>query len=479
MRAGTTSKNLELRIPEIKTKDISPVQLVFSPLNGSIVEISKPILINVTGIDSSGNLAQCQFWYMALAADCPLWMIDTNQFTCTESENVTICYRREPCTTRELPFEYKAIVCIPGHGWRFVQDGIPSNRLNEAPEMIHNPTCLEHHSSSVTLSISFGIQNLQPACSKSFINSMSKEIDTFIVSHCPTTGWTFVSKENTVNNVSFNYSTSNEDTNIVLSCISDITESLAQQLPQAKIPCSPAIRSHTITYHVYCAPGWGANTNLKCEKCPPGYFATSETCTPCPQGTFSNTHGANKCSLCGPGKSTLKEAAESEEECIPVCSPGYYSKSGLAPCLPCAKGSFQSQFGQKSCINCPSNLTTGKRASRSPDECRNPCPPGTYSVTSGGIEPCLPCPKGFYQESSGNSTCQPCPSRKSTLEEGASTRFHCICKIIINIIIIIVGINFYFQLHYVMLLDVKMEENVKIKNAIVLWDFRDTIAVLS
>ncbi|KAE9553170.1 hypothetical protein FO519_003609 [Halicephalobus sp. NKZ332] len=433
MRKGTTSKHLDLRIPEIKTKDISPVQLVFSPLNGSMIEISKPVLINVTGIDSSGNLAQCQFWYIAMAADCPLWMVDTDQFLCTESENVTICYRRQPCTTRELPFEYKAIVCIPGHGWRFVQDNVPSNRLNEAPEMVRNPVCLEHHSSSITLSISFRTQDLQPACSKTFIASLTKEIDNFVTSHCPTTGWIFISKENAANNVSFNYSTSNQDTDVVLSCISEITESLARELPHAKVPCAPVIRSHTITYHVYCAPGWGANTNLKCEKCPPGYFATSELCVPCPQGTFSTISGANKCNPCGFGKSTSKEGADSEDECIPVCSPGYFSRSGIAPCLPCAKGSFQENPGQTSCVNCPSNLTTGKRGSRSLDECRSPCPAGSYSVASGGVGSCLPCPKGFYQESFGTSTCQPCPPGTTTLEEGASTRFYCIspsCEII-------------------------------------------------
>ena len=88
----------------------------------------------------------------------------------------------------------------------------------------------------------------------------------FVKRHCPSVGWKFLAKEIDNNIISFNYTTANSNTETVLACISEVTNSLTRELPQAKIECAPLIKSHTITYHVYCSEGWGANTNLRCGK---------------------------------------------------------------------------------------------------------------------------------------------------------------------------------------------------------------------
>lgn len=55
-----------------------------------------------------------------------------------------------------------------------------------------------------------------------------------------------------------------------------------------------------------------------------------------------------------------------------------------------------------------------------------PCAPGTYSTT--GVEPCLPCAKGYYQSSVKQTSCLLCGGGMSTYGVGASSLSQCIGK---------------------------------------------------
>ena len=46
------------------------------------------------------------------------------------------------------------------------------------------------------------------------------------------------------------------------------------------------------------------------------------------------------------------------------CSTGYVSKTGLEPCFPCPRGYFQPQIGQSSCFLCPNNGKTDTTGSK-------------------------------------------------------------------------------------------------------------------
>ena len=47
------------------------------------------------------------------------------------------------------------------------------------------------------------------------------------------------------------------------------------------------------------------------------------------------------------------------------CKTGYVSKTGLQPCFPCPRGYFQPQIGQSSCFLCPNNGKTDSTGSKS------------------------------------------------------------------------------------------------------------------
>ena len=54
------------------------------------------------------------------------------------------------------------------------------------------------------------------------------------------------------------------------------------------------------------------------------------------------------------------------------------------------------------------------------------CKPGSYSPT--GLEPCIQCEKGFYQETEGQRLCIKCGVNTTTPEEGSNSSMLCAGK---------------------------------------------------
>lgn len=58
------------------------------------------------------------------------------------------------------------------------------------------------------------------------------------------------------------------------------------------------------------------------------------------------------------------------------------------------------------------------------------CPAGQYAEDVTNV--CRKCPRGYYQQASGQRMCQSCPSGQMTLHEGATSVDQCTCKELIN-----------------------------------------------
>ena len=55
------------------------------------------------------------------------------------------------------------------------------------------------------------------------------------------------------------------------------------------------------------------------------------------------------------------------------------------------------------------------------------CTAGHYS-TNGGVEPCVPCPMGTYQERVQQTQCSACPAGTRTAGTGSTSQKDCLCK---------------------------------------------------
>ncbi|CAN8032735.1 unnamed protein product, partial [Ixodes persulcatus] len=177
--------------------------------------------------------------------------------------------------------------------------------------------------------------------------------------------------------------------------------------------------------HVICAEGQALNGN-ECTICPSGTFHDMEKdlCSPCPMGTYQDDDGRTSCKSCPNGTSTEAPKSKSLDDCQPPCAPGTYSSTGLGPCMACPQGTFQDKTKQTFCQFCPQGSTTEGIGSLVKDNCKRYCQPGSYSET--GLEPCQPCPRGFYQTTQGQKTCQECRVPTTTLQKGSKSSFDCI-----------------------------------------------------
>ncbi|KAL3867860.1 hypothetical protein ACJMK2_040706, partial [Sinanodonta woodiana] len=173
-----------------------------------------------------------------------------------------------------------------------------------------------------------------------------------------------------------------------------------------------------------CKPG-SVLINISCVHCPVGAFfnLVSKQCESCPKGTFQPQEGQISCLICPNKTSTTSQMSRSREQCKVLCLPGSFSETGLDMCETCHLGFYQSGYGQKECIPCPVNTTTIQRGSRKKELCQKECEPGYVSKT--GLEPCFPCPKGSYQDGKGKKSCFECPGSVNTYGTASTSLFNC------------------------------------------------------
>ena len=133
-----------------------------------------------------------------------------------------------------------------------------------------------------------------------------------------------------------------------------------------------------------------------------------DTCLVCPGRTFTVAEGgaSNKDQCKG---EFLKEETEPNQSLSAQCRPGTYSKDGLEQCRTCSAGSFQMDYAETKCQMCNDGFSTLFRGANSPEQCKAKCAPGKTSET--GLEPCFPCPKGYFQPDEGTQNCFKCPNK--------------------------------------------------------------------
>ncbi|XP_064626004.1 sushi, von Willebrand factor type A, EGF and pentraxin domain-containing protein 1-like [Lineus longissimus] len=173
-----------------------------------------------------------------------------------------------------------------------------------------------------------------------------------------------------------------------------------------------------------CPPGNVVKNNA-CLRCPIGtiFNVISETCKSCDKGSYQPLEGQLSCLVCPDNRTTSGNNSKSVGECKAQCLPGTYSYDGLEMCQSCEIGFFQHDYAERSCLACPDGLTTWRRGTRRIGECEVVCPAGFVSRT--GLEPCFPCPRGYFQSHPGKSSCFRCPEKSPTINAGSTSVQDC------------------------------------------------------
>lgn len=195
-----------------------------------------------------------------------------------------------------------------------------------------------------------------------------------------------------------------------------------------------------------CPPGsslwaFGSNGEVNC-RCDPGSFwnktidARVISCSECPKGSYCEDGYEEK--LCPEFLTTNAKGAKSLAECsscekAATCNPGSYCSPPLRAgekyvCIPCPKGTFctrdkkfpqncgpgfyQNSTGQTSCIPCSKGTASSEEGRTTPCD---PCQQGWYQPTDKGgtdAKQCTRCSPGTYQPNMGASECILCSSGK-------------------------------------------------------------------
>ncbi|XP_013405801.1 fibropellin-1 [Lingula anatina] len=186
----------------------------------------------------------------------------------------------------------------------------------------------------------------------------------------------------------------------------------------------------------YCSEGMISDTGLApCTMCPADtYFSNRTHCAPCPAGTTTNgvegtenstgcktiactmvNEISNKTYTCGADEAlTVPSLAACWEKCVnSQCSAiTFYSSSGS--CI-----IFYDLSGRTYTASSQVAVTFTKSCRNVSAECR----PGYFSYN--GREPCTACPRNFYQNSTGQTTCSQCSTDSITTQEASDSKDHC------------------------------------------------------
>ena len=167
---------------------------------------------------------------------------------------------------------------------------------------------------------------------------------------------------------------------------------------------------------VVCKKSEFINDNDQCETCPKNHYCDGKIKTACDRDRITNGTGKTSSSAC-------------------ICPPGTYDKGY---CIICPVGSYCNNGKQE---KCPTDYTSVQGKSAKTDCYRNVaagksiisnklyvCAKGAYSearvVYYGTDSRCTKCPKGTYQDKTGQSKCKTCP-QEYTSSTGAKAKTSC------------------------------------------------------
>ncbi|XP_002732959.1 uncharacterized protein LOC100368322, partial [Saccoglossus kowalevskii] len=99
------------------------------------------------------------------------------------------------------------------------------------------------------------------------------------------------------------------------------------------------------------------------------------------------------------------EVPATNGECA-VCPSGTFTNEDQSACLLCGQDTYQEKTGQFGCLECPEGTVTFGQGGDNITMCLELCDAGYQSYH--GVEPCDPCPLGFYKQSDMNPWCKAC-----------------------------------------------------------------------
>ena len=158
----------------------------------------------------------------------------------------------------------------------------------------------------------------------------------------------------------------------------------------------------------------------KCDICPAGHrcYSVYEAPVKCPKGTYQDQIGQTYCKGCNIFRGEYSLDIGRTTKCD-ICPAGHRCYSVDDAPVKCPKGTYQDQIGQTYCKGC--NIFRGEY---SLDIGRTTkcdiCPAGhrCYSVYNAPVK----CPKGTYQDQTGQRNCKRCNLGEYSLEAGRTTK---------------------------------------------------------
>uniref|UniRef100_A0A0N5ARB9 Sushi, von Willebrand factor type A, EGF and pentraxin domain-containing protein 1 n=1 Tax=Syphacia muris TaxID=451379 RepID=A0A0N5ARB9_9BILA len=418
------SSEITLMLPTVNVVDFSDVQISTNPKNLSKIMINGPYLINITATDRFGNSESCSFWYQTNSLDCSPFMAENEDFYCKGDAKQLKCRRKNACKGREYPSA--EFSCNSAS----TNTAAPnSSALLSANKNIF-PLCIPQTTPHMILESTIKLGNLNGnKCLSLFLFEIQKAFHNEM-SHYTNRTWKTEILRFDDRTITFALHISDSD----ISEQADIEKGVnvfIRKFKEGHIVikniCGANVTAYNAQLYIICAnKKWRKimkNNVTYCEQCEYGSYLSNNQCLPCPTGTYSSKLSATECQQCPDGYTTLNISSHSIEMCVEVCSPGYFSINGKAPCILCDIGKYQSNYGATDCMSCPENTSTISYGSKSLTDCLAECKPGMFSRT--GYEPCIECPKGFYQAFQKQRTCLRCPSSTTTSSGGAINLMQC------------------------------------------------------
>ncbi|KAL4239474.1 hypothetical protein ACF0H5_000289 [Mactra antiquata] len=177
-----------------------------------------------------------------------------------------------------------------------------------------------------------------------------------------------------------------------------------------------------------CSPG-EQRVNDECVNCEAGYYGVDGiTCVPCAMNTYQGEEGQQICDACPDNYYTESTNSTSLDDCIEICSAGYTFLPDVKECQACDVGSYKVSSGNADiCVPCPAGRTTVTTGSTSQDDCsQNECLAGEYyEKDANNIVQCYPCPVGKYSNAVMAESCTVC-AQGTTLQIGSTLITQCV-----------------------------------------------------
>lgn len=172
--------------------------------------------------------------------------------------------------------------------------------------------------------------------------------------------------------------------------------------------------------------GAGSKDSNDCYKCMLGQFYDSQSkmCSPCPEGKYQDEVNKDTCKDCPAGKKTLSPGSNSSSACVTLCGLGQFLNASTGNCDDCPVHTYQDiqQHHSSECKPCSENKITHAAGQSNASQCFESCNKGRFLDKS----QCKKCPKGQYQDQTGQSQCKQCPEGKSTISEEQSDESSCL-----------------------------------------------------